>query len=185
MEPPRHNQNGGVATLKTVDTDSILGTETLFGGLWYPAGAAASVLRARASRFGAQLSPTALPHQVAAVIGADLWLFAFNTPSFDQPQRYGHAGVAALSAVLSRAAGYVSPITYHISQEKSETTTNLLNRCSAYLQYLENLELPPKVLLWAASDLAAGALHPQLARAITAAQLTVTDPLGENVPASV
>jgi len=78
---------------------------TAFGSLRHNPTAAAALLRARAAAAGATLRPAVKIDLVASTIGAECWMFTVNASSLNQPVRHGSSAVAALAAILARAAG--------------------------------------------------------------------------------
>ena len=78
---------------------------TAFGSLRHNPTSAAALLRARAAAAGASLKDAEKVDLVASTIGAECWMFAVNASSLNQPVRHGVSAVAALAAILARAAG--------------------------------------------------------------------------------
>jgi len=79
-------------------------TQTLYGTSMSSA-QAVTVLRAHASRLGAPVGPIDSTDAAAAMIGADVWMFALGARWFDQAASFGPVSVGSLAAVLARAAG--------------------------------------------------------------------------------
>ena len=67
---------------------------------------AAAVLRAWAGRVGFPVVDTDDEDLVAAVIAADAWAFALGADSVSQAANFGPASLGAISASISRAAGF-------------------------------------------------------------------------------
>ena len=67
---------------------------------------AAAVLRAWAGRVGFPVIDTDEENLVSAVIAADAWAFALGADSVSQAANFGPASLGAISASISRAAGF-------------------------------------------------------------------------------
>jgi hypothetical protein len=78
---------------------------TAFGSSRHSPIAAAALLRATAAAAGARLHDASTVDLVAATIAAECWMSALNAKNLTQPVRHGTAAVAALAALLARAAG--------------------------------------------------------------------------------
>lgn len=139
-------------------------TVTSFGSLWLPANRAVSALRAHALRHGAELRPAPLPVTAPAVIAADLWMRALGADTLTTPARFGSPAVAALSAILARAAGHPE----HQPAQVAPATCpeGWLVAVELYREWTQRIGVATSYTLkTAAADLAHGAADPTLAAA--------------------
>jgi hypothetical protein len=128
-----------------------------------------AVLRARAQRFGdSRLTEVSEVDAAAAVIGADMWMLAVGATSLDTPARYGTSAVLALSASLSRAAGWAKAPQAALAPQ-GWPTDNMLAAAETYEEWVASSDLPlVQVFASAVADLERGAADPRLARAAQA-----------------
>lgn len=82
---------------------------TRYGEPRLPLIRAAAPLRARAAAAGLTLVAVDEVTLTAAVLGAELWCVALGTTDLARPARHGPGALAALAAVVRRAAGSGSP----------------------------------------------------------------------------
>jgi hypothetical protein len=119
------------------------------------------VLRARASRFGIDLSPAGEVDLVAAVIGADLWLLVNRAVDLDHASGLQPGAAEALSKVLLRAAGRPSPVAvWKGPPAPCSTSTPVVAAVAAYLEWAqEHVRVEASdALRRAAQDLYCGSL---------------------------
>ena len=140
-----------------------LGNTTGYGSAW-ELREAVSHLRARASRFGAELHPANQIDPIdaaAAVIGTDAWMFALQASELDRPSRFGAPAVQALARLLARSAGFTAEEAD--LDDLPEALEQHLVRAELYVGWVERLDLDVSEVLWrAASDIAVGADNERL-----------------------
>lgn len=142
---------------------------TRFGAPWFPARAAAAVLRARSLRYSiSNLTEVSDEDAAASVIGTDMWMLATRANTLDNPMRYGTAAVLALTASLARSAGWPRQAPAS-TLSTAWPTDEMLIAAESYEQWLIELDLPVGLVFsLAIEDLEHGSSDPRLAQAIQA-----------------
>lgn len=150
---------------------SLLGDTTTYGSAW-DLSSGLSVLRARASRFGATLTPASKMDResiAAVMIGVDAWMFALAAVDLEGPARHGTHAVAALARLLTRAAGH--SMTDEAPDTDVPVPDAVSSRAEAYSQWIIQVGLSvDAVLSRTASDIAFGAENQRLAEMAAALQ---------------
>lgn len=153
-----------------------LGETTTFGTAWDVRESLAQ-LRARASRFGAELEPA---HEIdahdaaAAIIGVDAWMVALQAADLERPSRYGKAAVNALARLLARAAGHT--LSDDEDDELPSTDVRHLARAERYAEWVAGMDLDAGVVLGrAARDLQTGSGNERLSSMAAALAATAAE----------
>lgn len=128
---------------------------TRFGSTWDSLDRAVSALRARASAAGVDLESASPVDRAAAVIAADAWMRVHDTDTLETPIRFGRAAVAALAAILARAAGQATNHAAAAWPAGSDAGVHV-EAVEFYWQWADvNTPDPGEVLARASADLAA------------------------------
>jgi hypothetical protein len=151
---------------------------TAFGSSRRSPIAAAALLRATAAAAGAGLRDASDVDLVAATIAAECWMSALNAKSLAQPVRYGTPAVAALAALLARAAGIaeVQECPALAAAEQDVDKIRQVEMLGGWAVQLLGVEAP-EVLRRAAADLSAGSLDFRL-EAMAGLLIIVAENLG-------
>jgi hypothetical protein len=130
------------------------GSTTRFGSSLQSPTAAAALLRARAAAAGAGVVQATEVDLVAAVVGAEGWMYAFGTDSLAVPVRHGGSAVSALAAILTRAAGLAEVHSVPVLAAAS-SDAKVLRRLEMLADWSERMigEEAPEALRRAAGDL--------------------------------
>ena len=157
-DPEDHVRFGDGSPETVAETVAV----TAFGSLRHNPTAAAALLRARAAAAGATLHEAGQLDLVASTIAAECWMFAMNASSLNQPVRHGKAAVAALAAILARAAGSAE-VQECPPLDAAELDTKKIQQVEQLVIWVNDM-LPGsvhEVFRRAAADLSAGAPDPR------------------------
>ena len=141
---------------KAVDANNMKQI-TAFGSLRHNPTSASALLRARAAAAGATLREADKIDLVASTIGAECWMFTVKASSLNQPVRHGSDAVAALAAILARAAG-LAEVQECPPLDRAELDTKKIQQVEQLVLWVNNM-VPGsvhEVFRRAAADLSAG-----------------------------